>query len=104
MAGGLTDGVVRAQDGGRTPTTVTRWVETELWDLFANALHVEVPSTDTDLVATARLDSVAMVELLLEIERRFGVRVAMEDLEIDHFRSLAAIAAFVAARRRDQTA
>ena len=82
--------------------TATGSVETELYDLFANALRVEVPSPDTDLVATARLDSVGMVELLLQIEKRFGVRVEMQDLEIDHVRSLAAIAAFIAARRRDR--
>jgi acyl carrier protein len=82
--------------------TATGSVEAELSDLFANALRVEVPSPETDLVATARLDSVGMVELLLQIEKRFGVRVEMQDLEIDHFRSLAAIAAFIAARRQDR--
>jgi len=78
---------------------VTGALQAELADLFANELHVDVPSPDTDLVATARLDSVGMVELLLQLEKRFGVRVEMQDLEIDHFRSLAAIAAFVAGRR-----
>jgi len=33
------------------------------------------------------------------LEKRFGLRVDMEDLEVDHFRSIAAIAAFIAARR-----
>src|SRR2546426_8553655 len=98
MAGRLTEGVVRARDGGRGAMTATGSVQAELADLFDSVLHVEVPSPDTDLVATARLDSVGMVELLLQIEKRFGVRVEMQDLEIDDFRSLAAIAAFVAAR------
>jgi len=94
-----------AGDGGSAMFNVTGALQAELADLFANELHVDVPSPDTDLVATARLDSVGMVELLLQLEKRFGVRVEMQDLEIDHFRSLAAIAAFIAARRGgDQTA
>jgi methoxymalonate biosynthesis acyl carrier protein len=104
MASRLTNGIVRARDGGRGAMTTTGSLQAELSDLFANMLHVQVPSPDTDLLATARLDSVGMVELLLQIEKRFGVRVDMRDFEIDHFRSLSAIAAFVAERRRDQTA
>ena len=75
-------------------------LETELATLFANELHVTVPSPDTDLLATGRLDSVGLVELLLQLERHFGVRVDIERLELDQLRSLAAIATFVAARLR----
>jgi acyl carrier protein len=71
----------------------------EVTAIFTRDLHIEVPSPDADLLATGRLDSVAMVELLLQLEKHFGLRVDMEDLEVDHFRSIAAIAAFIAARR-----
>lgn len=74
-------------------------LQSELALVFAQVLHVDVPSPDTDLVATGRLDSVRMVELLLQLEVRFGVRMNLEDLEIDHFRSIATIAEFVAAHR-----
>jgi acyl carrier protein len=104
MADVLTEGVVRGRNGGRSAMTTTGSLQAELSDLFANTLHVYVPSPDTDLLATARLDSVGMVELLLQLEKRFGLRVEMQDFEIDHFRSLRTIAAFVAERRRDQTA
>jgi acyl carrier protein len=73
-------------------------LETELAALFANELHVTVPSPDTDLLATGRLDSVGLVELLLQLEKHFGVRVDIERLELDQLRSLTAIAVFVAAR------
>jgi acyl carrier protein len=73
-------------------------LETELAALFAKELHVTVPSPDTDLLATGRLDSVGLVELLLQLEKHFGVRVDIERLELDQLRSLAAIAVFVAAR------
>jgi acyl carrier protein len=73
-------------------------VQAELTTLFARDLHVEVPSPDTDLLETGRLDSLGMVELLSRLEDRFGVRIPIENLEIDHFRSVAAIAAFILAR------
>ena len=71
----------------------------QLAELFREALAIEVPSPDTDLIETGRLDSVGVVELVLELEARFGVRVEMDALELDDFRTLRSIAAFVAERR-----
>ena len=70
----------------------------ELTALFATNLGVDVPSPETDLLETGRLDSLGVVELLFQLEQRFGIRIDPDDLEVDHFRSLAAIAAFIAAR------
>ena len=81
------------------PASSVAAVQAELATMFAKDLHIDVPTPDTDLLAEGRLDSVGVVELLLQLEKRFGLRVDMEDLEIDHFRSLAAIAAFIGARR-----
>ena len=71
----------------------------EVAALFADGLRIEVPSHDTDLLATGLLDSLGFVDLLLAFERRFGVQVAMESLEPDNFRSVAAIAEFIVAQR-----
>ncbi len=81
--------------------TATSSLQTDLAAMFARDLHVDVPSPDTDLVGTGRLDSLGIVELLLQLESRFDVRVEMADLELDHFRSLTALSAFVAGRRRN---
>jgi len=75
--------------------TTPEALEAQLIALFARDLSVQVPSPETDLLETGRLDSVGMVELLLRLEQRFGVRVALENLEIEHFRSVAAIATFI---------
>jgi acyl carrier protein len=72
----------------------------EVAAVFADALKIEVPTHDADLLATGLLDSLGFVDLLLELERRFGVHLAMEDLEPDDFRSVASIAAFVVAQRK----
>jgi len=75
-----------------------RDLEERLAETLAEVLHVDVPSRETDLIRTGRLDSVGLVDLLLRLERTYGVRVEMEDLEIDQFHSLGTITTFVAAR------
>jgi acyl carrier protein len=64
--------------------------------LFAEHLHVDDASFDTDLLENGILDSLQLVELLLRLEREFGLTVSVENLEIDFFRSIDTIAAFVA--------
>jgi methoxymalonate biosynthesis acyl carrier protein len=67
--------------------------------LFVERLNVEVPAPDTDLFETGILDSLRFVELLALLEETFSVRVAVEELEIDDFRSLSRIADFLAAKQ-----
>ena len=69
--------------------------------LFAEKLHLEVPLLDTDLIDTGLVDSLTFVEFLAQLEQEFGVQVSLEDLEIDHFRTIARIAAFVATKSRN---
>lgn len=64
--------------------------------IFEENLKVEVPSADTDLFETGALDSLSFVDLLLEIEREYGIKVSLERLELDTFRSIGRIAAFLA--------
>ncbi len=70
----------------------------QLTQLFAEKLQVDVPSIDTDLLEEGLLDSLSFVDLLLCLEREFGTVITLEDLELDNFRSVARIAAFVANR------
>ena len=66
--------------------------------VFSAALSVEVPSADTDLFESGILDSLAFVELLLQLEREFGVTTSVDDLELENFKTIARIAEFVRAR------
>jgi acyl carrier protein len=70
----------------------------KLTELFAKKLNLEVSSVDTDLVETGLLDSLALIELLAQLEETFGVSVSTDDLEVENFRSIASIAGFVARR------
>lgn len=63
--------------------------------LFAEGLHVEVSEAGLDLIEAGLLDSLLLVELIVEIERRFGMTVPMDDLELENFRSIERIAAYL---------
>ena len=66
--------------------------------LFSEKLHLQVPSVDTDLIDTGLVDSLTFVEFLAQLEQEFGVQVSLEDLEIDHFRTISRIVHFVATK------
>lgn len=63
--------------------------------LFLAKLKLDIPSVDTDLFETGVLDSLAFLELLVNLEQEFGVKVSIDTLEIEHFQSIARIADFV---------
>jgi acyl carrier protein len=81
-----------------TDMTQHHGVHQKLTELFAKKLSLEVSSVDTDLVETGLLDSLALVELLAQLEEAFGVSISIDDLELDNFRSIASIAGFVTRR------
>ena len=68
--------------------------------LLSEKLFVTVESHETDLLAAGILDSLTLVQMLMHLEERFGLRVAMEDLEIEDLRSIHAIARLVARQKQ----
>lgn len=71
----------------------------EIRALLRERLHVEVTDDDTDLLETGTIDSLMFVELLASIEETYGITVPIDDLDVDEFRSVSRLAAFVARRR-----
>jgi D-alanine--poly(phosphoribitol) ligase subunit 2 len=67
--------------------------------IFSEKLLVEVESSDTDLFDSGILDSMAFVELLLNLETEFGFQVAIESLDFENFRSISRIAEMVEGAR-----
>jgi acyl carrier protein len=63
--------------------------------LFLDQLHVEIPGPDTDLIDSGLLDSLQLVELLVQIEQNFGLRIALEQVEFDDLRSVTRIARLI---------
>lgn len=67
-------------------------MENEVAAIFSQALHIEVPSYDSDLFEAGILDSLQLVELLFQLERQFQVRISLDEIELDSFRSIERIA------------
>ena len=74
-------------------------LQAQLTRIFQDKLSLVVQSVETDLFATGGLDSLSFVELLVQLEREFGLRVSFADIELDNFRSIAKIAEFIADHR-----
>ncbi len=78
-------------------------VASQVQALLEEKLFVTVESHETDLLAAGILDSLTLVQMLTHLEERFGLRVAVEDLEIEDLRSIHAIARLVV-RQKDARA
>lgn len=70
-------------------------LETRIGQIFAKEMHASVPSVDTDLIDEGILDSLAFVDLIFRLEKEFGIKIAVDALEIDEVRTVRKIAAFV---------
>ena len=71
--------------------------------LFAEKMHLQVPSLDTDLINTGLVDSLMFVGFLAQLEQEFGIQLSLQDLELDRFRTVTRIAAIVATKVRNAT-
>lgn len=69
---------------------------------FRRHFHVELPDDDVDLLESGLLDSLQLVELLVEIESEFGRRIPIDTIELDDLRSLTRLARLVSAEASDR--
>ena len=65
-------------------------------ELVENVAELELPSDDSDLLESGRIDSLALVELIYAIEEEFGVELQLEQLDAERFRTIGAIVLLVA--------
>jgi acyl carrier protein len=90
-----------ASPGGRPPWT-PRDVTEELREILASVTGREellaVPAGLPLFGAGVGLDSLAGTLLLREVQRRYGVDVAAEDLNLDALETVGTLAAFITAR------
>jgi acyl carrier protein len=90
-----------AEDGDREPRLDSP-SHSELVDIVTailrDCLHTEIEHRGVDLISNGLVDSFALVELLLELERVLDIRLALDELEVDDFRSAESVARFVQAQ------
>jgi methoxymalonate biosynthesis acyl carrier protein len=71
--------------------------------LFLEELNMSMPAADVDLMGTGLIDSLAFVTLLLGLERRFGISIDVNELDLDDFRTTTSIVAYVTRNRAHLT-
>ena len=69
----------------------------EIQALLEETLSIQVEA-ETNLFETGVLDSMTLVQLILQLEEKFRFRLPMEDIEVEPFRSVTKIAELVANR------
>jgi D-alanine--poly(phosphoribitol) ligase subunit 2 len=63
--------------------------------IFRESMGIEIPSSDSDIIAAGLLDSLAFVTLLVEIEQQLDITIPLEAIDIERLRTLNAIVSFV---------
>ena len=58
-------------------------------------LMITVPDDETDLVATAALDSLSLVNLIMELETQFAITIDFDTLELESFRSVSSMSSYL---------
>jgi acyl carrier protein len=70
----------------------------ELSVLLEEALHIEAPGPHTDLIDSGLLDSLQLVQLLLQIEERMGTRIPLDEVDLEDLRSIGRLASLIEER------
>jgi D-alanine--poly(phosphoribitol) ligase subunit 2 len=69
--------------------------------VFEDALSVAAPEPDVDIVQSGLIDSLGLVTLLFELEREFDVKVPLESLDVEDFRTIANLVRTIASLRQE---
>jgi acyl carrier protein len=70
----------------------------KLIELLQQEIDLAVPSVDTDLIEQGVIDSMIVAEIVLLLERELDITIPLEELEIETFRSVRLLAAFLEPR------
>jgi acyl carrier protein len=63
--------------------------------LIADKLLLEISSPQEDLLSSGAVDSLSLIQLLVILEEHFGVRIPLDELEIEDLRSIQSIARLI---------
>jgi acyl carrier protein len=63
--------------------------------LIAQNLLLNISSPQEDLLSSGAIDSLSLIELLVNVEEHFGVRIPLDELEIEDLRSIQSIARLI---------
>jgi acyl carrier protein len=71
-------------------------VKRQILEIFLERFDTRIASVESDLLEGRLVDSLRIVDLVLELEQRFGVSLDFDELEIEDFRTVSRLAERVA--------
>jgi acyl carrier protein len=78
---------------------VSESIEARLKTMIVERLFMKIEpgsiEDDKSLIQHYGVDSVSLLELIVGLEEAFGIRVEDQEFNVEHFQSVAALAAFV---------
>jgi thioesterase domain-containing protein/acyl carrier protein len=74
----------------------TGGVREGIHEILRDALSIEPPTPDTDLIESGLLDSLAIITLIFELEQRFAISLPLERVELTDLRTITALGDLVA--------
>lgn len=57
---------------------------------------------EVDLLEKEILDSLGLVALIIEVEKKYGIEIPMEDLKLENFKNVCSIAEFVKTLQKEE--
>lgn len=72
-------------------------IEERIRTIFKDRLQMDAPASGEDLFQTGVLDSLSFVDLLVALEEEFSIHIALDQVELTDFGSIAAIGDYVQA-------
>jgi methoxymalonate biosynthesis acyl carrier protein len=79
-------------------------VKTIIRNFINESINIDAIGDDDNLFESGLINSLFAVQLMTFIERKFGIEVGTDDLDIKNFESIHATAAFVARKTAGQIA
>jgi acyl carrier protein len=70
-------------------------VISQVSQLITEKLLLEVTSPHEDLLSSGAIDSLSLIQLLVTLEEYFGVRIPLDELEIEDLRTVQSIARLI---------
>lgn len=84
--------------GSEAPIPSEQQVQERIHRMLRDRLRIEIADPHLDLFEAGIIDSLGLVELLLGLEAEFGVANGTDDLDIENFKSLERVTAYVIER------
>jgi methoxymalonate biosynthesis acyl carrier protein len=70
-------------------------IEERVQTILNDRLQVESPAVDEDLFQSGTLDSLSFVDMLAALEEEFSIRVALDQVDLNDFRSVSKICDYI---------